>query len=339
MSGINKLTPMEYYRMHGVSMPVPARAPTWDLGAPPMPYYGNNSNIGHGHGHASSNGHNNGVQHSHNSHGPVESPSAAAPVEAQTVEDDSSAITSTQYRHSPHRFLPCTVRLPPTGGNGSSADTTAQHRHDVDVPVESPPMAEPMETQTVEIDDGAYNSGQHFLALWFHHRRCPPLWFEARLPGSSVSTYSQHHQIPHVPAECISTVCYAEVEVAEAGSSTMGPLARPCQSQQDRAEMLLRDPRHGTLAPKTKRERRNLAKKVKAEAEASNPEPEDEEVAVAEDTREADAAHMQRLIQMLAPHRVYSQPDTEDVCEETNSRVDSFEPDPVAMDHRDYCRS
>jgi hypothetical protein len=32
--------------------------------------------------------------------------------------------------------------------------------------------------------------------------------------------------------------------------------------------MMLRDPRHGTLAPKTKRERRKLAKKVRAEAEA-----------------------------------------------------------------------
>ena len=337
MSG-NRLTPMEYYNKHGVPMPVPARAPLWDLGAPPMPYYGNNSNIGHDHGHASSNGNNDGVQHPHNAHGPVESPSAAAPVEAQTVEDDSSAITSAQYRHSPHRFVPCTVRLPPTGGNGSSsADTSAQHRHDLDVPVESHPMAARLETQTVEID-GECNSGQFFLVLWFLNRRCRPLRYKARLPGSSAITYSQHHHIPHVPAECPWMACREDVEVAETGSSTLGPLARPCQSQQDRAEMLLRDPRHGTLAPKTKRERRKLARKVKAEAEASSPEPEDEEIAVAEDTREADAAHMQRLIEMLArSHRVHSQPEKEYVCEDTNSRVDSFEPDPMAMNHHDHC--
>jgi hypothetical protein len=254
----------------------PVTAPTWNpapmygfqmlMGAPPVPYYGYYGNISHGYGHVSSNGHNNGVQHPHNTHGPVEDLPPPAPVEAQTVEDDSSATTSAQYRHSPHRFIPCTVRLPPAGGNGgSSADTC--------VPAGSPSIeAAPVDTQTVEIDSG-YNSMEYYFSLYFFRRRRRPLWFDVRLPptggnGSSTKISVQHHHSLHGPAERLSTARPAEAGVAETGSSTLSPLARPYQPQHDRAEMMLRDPRHGTLAPKTKRERRKLAKKVRAEAEA-----------------------------------------------------------------------
>jgi hypothetical protein len=236
------------------------------MGAPPVPYYGYYGNISHGYGHVSSNGHNNGVQHPHNTHGPVEDLPPPAPVEAQTVEDDSSATTSAQYRHSPHRFIPCTVRLPPAGGNGgSSADTC--------VPAGSPSIeAAPVDTQTVEIDSG-YNSMEYYFSLYFFRRRRRPLWFDVRLPptggnGSSTKISVQHHHSLHGAAERLSTARPAEAGVAETGSSTLSPLARPYQPQHDRAEMMLRDPRHGTLAPKTKRERRKLAKKVRAEAEA-----------------------------------------------------------------------
>jgi hypothetical protein len=240
----------EYCVFAGVKVRRQAGAPDWQQvpssGVKGAVYY-DDDNSNNGHGATSSTGYNNGMvlQH-HSRHGPVESPSMASPALVSTRGDGSS----TGYNNGvvpPHHSYHGPVESPwvaspvgvPMGWDGGSTgynNGVAPHPYSRHGLVEGPSMASPVGIQT-----GWYGG------------------------SSSFTHFAQPYQaVWHSGGNSYNAQPRAMVGSGRAPRAQL----RGDAAAREVAERLMSDPRHGTVAPKTKRLRKRLTRQVKKDKEA-----------------------------------------------------------------------